>query len=153
MILSGNLVRYIVEWGYCVCRSHNTQILLLTCFCFVYVSTQKPCSLCLSGPKVMRWGCLTLITVVTGAASPWSRPHPWTPAEMPTPSPELLSNPSLSPLILWDRVSTEHPNTQTHTHTHTKGIPTQKCNCRGTAGEISSVDICHFSAKKECAVV
>lgn len=82
----------------------------------------EPSSLCLSGPKVMRWERPTTITVIIGVASPWSRPHPLMPAEMPTLSLELLSNLSLSPLTLLDRVSTEHLNTHTHS---------QQCSYRG----------------------
>lgn len=83
------------------------------------VYSMCPCSLCLSGPRVMRWERPTTTTAVTGAASPWSRPHPPMP-EMPTQNPERPSNPSLSPLILWDRVSSKHLN---NTHTDANSGP------------------------------
>lgn len=130
----------------------SCQILVSLSVCIVCVSTQQLCSLCLSGPKVKRWKCPTPITAVTGAASPWSRPHPPTPAEMPTQSQELLSNPSLSPLILLDKVSTEHLNTLTHTHTRWEGTLLQQCNYRGEQ-LVCSVNICHFFSAESCTVV
>lgn len=104
--------------------SHHYLSLQMCCI----VSTQQLSSFCPLGPKVMRWKCLTRITAITGAASQWSRPRPQTPAEMPTQSPELLSNPSLSPLILLDRVSSEHHST--HNQTCCSGFPLQQCNNR-----------------------
>lgn len=108
--------------------------------CATCVSTQQSCSLCLPGPKVKRWECLTRITAVTGAASPWSQPRPPTPAEIPTQSLELLSNPSLSPLILLDKVST---STSAHRHT-LSGHPITQCNCRAEQ-LLRGLWICGFS--------
>lgn len=75
-----------------------------------------PCRLCPPGLQETRRECLTLTVAVTGAASPWSPPRPRMPVEMPTQKPELPSNPSLSPLILWARVSSEHLYNNTHWH-------------------------------------
>lgn len=86
--------------------------------CVACVCTQQPYSLCPSGPKVMRCRC------PTGAAG--SQPRPQTPAGMLTQSLQLLSNPSLSPLILLDRVSAEHLN-----NTPIQRQPGQRPNCRG----------------------
>lgn len=91
----------------------------------------QSCLLCLPGPKVMRgerW-IPTAAAAASGVASPWSPPHPPTPAKMPAQSPELLSNPSLSPLIPLDRVSAEHLDTRKHKRR--RGVPSHQCNCRG----------------------
>lgn len=109
----------VASWGFWKSSLQSCCLItsfLFRCMCCI-VPTQQLCSFCLLGPKVMRWKCLTPITAITGAASQWSRPHPQTPVEMPTQSPELLSNPSLSPLILLDRVSSEHHNTHKQTYT------------------------------------
>lgn len=80
------------------------------------VYSLSPCRLCPPGLQETRRECLTLTVAVTGAASPWSPPRPRMPVEMPTQKPELPSNPSLSPLILWARVSSEHLHNNTHWH-------------------------------------
>lgn len=99
--------------------------------CAACVCTQQPYWLCLSGPKVVRHGCQT------GAA--WSQPRPQMPAEMLVRSLQQLSNPSLSPSILLDRVSSEHLR---HTPIHHQ--PRQQHGCSGQLSPCRNV--CRVSA-------
>lgn len=98
--------------------------------CAACVCTQQPYWLCLSGPKVVRHGC------PTGAA--WSQPRPQMPAEMLVRSLQQLSNPSLSPSILLDRVSSEHLR---HTPIHHQLRQQRGCRGQLLPVEISAVSL------------